>query len=205
MSAADIFAQTDCELWLVTASAPPRQGGLIATFVSRASITPDFPRVVVGLAYYHHTAELIKASQAFGLHLLGDDNLDLVWRFGTCSGRDTDKFAGVEFRAGQTGSPIVNGVLGWLDCRVEAELDTGDRMLLLAEVVDAVLTSTARPLTGKRLGELASPDRMRQLKEQEAQDGALDAAAIRAWRRDTSDRSSGQVQEPTDEDGQWGG
>ena len=48
--AAALFGRTDRELWLVTASAGGGRGGLIATFVSQASIGPDLPRVVVGLA-----------------------------------------------------------------------------------------------------------------------------------------------------------
>ena len=38
---------------------------------------------------------------------------------------------------GPSGSPILGGAAGWLDCRVEARLETGDRTVYLAEVVDA--------------------------------------------------------------------
>ncbi len=57
--AAALFARTDRELWLLTAAAGGRRGGLIATFVSQASIVPDLPRVVVGLAKQHHTWQLV--------------------------------------------------------------------------------------------------------------------------------------------------
>src|SRR3712207_6985322 len=55
-----------------------RRGGLIATFVNQASITPRYPRVVVGLARQHHTWELVEAAGSFVLHLLGEEHLD--WR-----------------------------------------------------------------------------------------------------------------------------
>src|SRR5262249_57546568 len=48
-AASGLFALTDRELWLVTARAGERRGGLIATFASDASIGPEFPRVAVGL------------------------------------------------------------------------------------------------------------------------------------------------------------
>src|SRR6516225_194631 len=98
MTPASLFARTDRELWLLTAAAGGRRGGLIATFVSQASIVPDLPRVVVGIAKQHHTWGLIEASGAFALHLLSADELDWVWRFGLQSGRDSDKLDGLATR-----------------------------------------------------------------------------------------------------------
>ena len=177
-----LFARLDRELWLVTAQAGGRRGGLIATFVSEASIVPDLPRVLVGLARQHHTWGLVEASGAFALHLLGEDRLDWVWRFGLHSGRSADKFDGLEARAATTGSPVLGGAAGWLDCRVEARLDTGDRTIYLAEVVQSEMAHFTQPLTLKRLMQLAPADRLRELKHQRALDAEADAAAIRAWR-----------------------
>jgi flavin reductase (DIM6/NTAB) family NADH-FMN oxidoreductase RutF len=180
---AALFGQLDREVWLVTARAGSRQGGLIATFVSQASIVPDLPRMLVGIARQHFTWELIEASGAFGLHLLGEEHLDWVYRFGMEKGRQVDKLAGLAVRAGITGSPVLVDARGWLDCRVEARLETGDRTIFLAEVVDGDLTRPGPLLTTKRLSQLASADKLQQLKEQMAHDSAVDAAAILAWRR----------------------
>src|SRR5207245_9201400 len=85
-AASALCAWLDREVWLVTACAGERRGGLIATFVSQASLVPDLPRMVVGIARQHHTWGLIEASGAFALHLLGQDNLDWVGHFGLRSG-----------------------------------------------------------------------------------------------------------------------
>jgi len=182
MTAASLFARTDRELWLLTAAAAGRGGGLIATFVSQASIVPDLPRVLVGLAKQHHTHGLVEASGAFALHLLGEKQLDWVWRFGLCSGRDVDKFDGLAVTARATGSPLLSDALGWLDCRVEARLDTGDRTVCLAEVVRSQVGGSAPPLTMSRMLALAPPDRLKELLEQMTRDVAVDATLIRAWR-----------------------
>jgi flavin reductase (DIM6/NTAB) family NADH-FMN oxidoreductase RutF len=179
---ASLFARTARELWLLTAAAGGRRGGLIATFVGEASIVPDLPRVVVGIAKQHHTWQLIEASGAFALHLLGEEHIDWVWRFGLRSGRDLDKLAGLAVTAGTTGSPILSDALGWLECRVEARLDTGDRTVYLAAVVREEARSDTPPLTARRMIELAPPERLRELKEQMARDIDIDGAAIRAWR-----------------------
>src|SRR5262249_32598631 len=137
LSALAVIGDLDRELWILTARAGPRAGGLVATFVSEASIVPELPRVLVGLARQHGTWELVEASGAFALHLIGVEHLDWVWRFGLRSGRDTDKFRGLEVQTGATGSPLLEGALGWLDCRVETRMETGDRTVYLAEVLAA--------------------------------------------------------------------
>lgn len=182
-AAAALFDRLDPPLWLLTARHGPRRGGLIATFVGPASIVPDLPRVVLGLACQHYTWELVEASGAFALHLLGEDNLPWVWHFGLRSGRTFDKLEGLDVRAGATGSPLVAGALGWLDCRVEARLDSGDRILYLAEVVASESAGNAPPLTLQQVLERAPADKRSELGQLRARDSAVDAAAIRAWRR----------------------
>lgn len=77
--------------------------------------------------------------------------------------------------------PKLNAV-AWLTCRVETFMDTGDRTLYLAEVLDGKLEKPSPPLTLKRLLQLAPPERLRELRDGMARDAAIDAAAIRAWR-----------------------
>jgi flavin reductase (DIM6/NTAB) family NADH-FMN oxidoreductase RutF len=180
--AAVLFARTDRELWLLTARAGDRRGGLIATFVGQASIVPDLPRVLVGLAKQHHTWGLVETSNAFALHLLGEEHLDWVWRFGLRSGRDFDKLEGIASTPGVTGSPLLDGALGWLECRVEGRLDTGDRTAYLAEVVRASSNRPGPALTAQAMLRLAPAERLAELKAQMTRDMAIDAAAIRAWR-----------------------
>jgi hypothetical protein len=84
--------------------------------------------------------------------------------------------------AGATGSPLLAGALGWLDCRVEARLDTGDRTVYLAEVLQGQVTRPGPPLTVHGMLRRAPPERLQELREQMARDTAVDAAAVRAWR-----------------------
>lgn len=173
----------DRELWLVTASDGAHLGGLIATFVSPASIVPGMPRMLAGVARQHRTWDLIEASGAFALHLLGEEHLDWVARFGLQSGRAADKFRGLEHRPGRSGSPILTEAAGWLDCRVEARLDAGDRTIYLAEVLDAVAPRSSPVLTIQRTIRLV-PDPVRErLAASRRHDAAVDAELIRAWRQ----------------------
>jgi flavin reductase (DIM6/NTAB) family NADH-FMN oxidoreductase RutF len=177
-----LFRATDNELWVVTAADGERRDGLIATTVVQASIVPEIPRVLVAIACQHHTWECIEASGVFALHLLDETQLDWVWRFGLESGRDVDKFHGLPLRSGSSGSPILTDAVGWLDCRVENHMPTGDRTVYLAEVIDADCHLTQPPLTVQQMLALAPPEKLQQLKAQRIADATRDADAIRDWR-----------------------
>ena len=182
-----LFARLDRELWLITSAHAGHRGGLIATFVSQASIVPELPRLLIGLAKQHHTCQLIEASSVFVAHLLGEQHLDWVYRFGLQTGRNADKLAGLTLRPGVGGVPVLTDALGWLECRVEAKLDSGDRTLFLAEVVDGTLTDQEPLLTMQRFLQLAPADKLQQLKAALLRDAAVDAAAITAWRQGGKD------------------
>jgi flavin reductase (DIM6/NTAB) family NADH-FMN oxidoreductase RutF len=177
-----VFALTDPEVWLLTARSGTDKAGLIATFVHNASIVPEAPRLVVGLAKQHHTWSAVEASRAFILQLLSEEQIELVWRFGLCSGRDVDKWAGVTLDEGVAGGPLVPDALAWLECRVEAALDTGDRSLYLAAVIDGAVERPGTPLRMRRLIALAPPERLREMKAGLLRDAEIDTTAIKRWR-----------------------
>ena len=86
-------------------------------------------------------------------------------------------------RVGATGAPLLEDLANRLECRVEARLDTGDRTLFLAEVIESNWNPDTIPLTARRLSQLASSDQLRLLKEAEQRDIAVDAGAIHVWRQ----------------------
>lgn len=168
-----ILRLPDREIWLITATHENTRAGLIATFVSSASIVPEMPRMLIGIAKQHHTWGIIEKSRTFNLHLLDDSQIDLVWRFGLQSGRTIDKFAGLAKI-----EPVA-----WMECKVEASLDSGDRTIYLGEVVEGRIEKNAPLLTLKRVLELAPPERLAELREGMKRDALVDAAAILSWRQ----------------------
>jgi flavin reductase (DIM6/NTAB) family NADH-FMN oxidoreductase RutF len=182
-----VYAQLDPPLWLVTAADAGRRGGLIATTVTQASIVAEMPRQIITVDKRHHTHALIEGSGAFAMHLVEETQLDLVWRFGLQSGRDVDKLAGLQFRTGATGSPLLPEALAWFDCRVEARMDSGDRTVYLAAVVDGRLQRTEPPLTNRCFFDIAPPDKQQLMSEQYVHDARLDAVSIRKWRQEVRD------------------
>lgn len=172
----------DRELWIVTARSGERTGGLLATFVSFCSIVPEMPRVLVGIGKSHATWDLIEASGAFACHLLRPEQGPRALRFAMESGRTIEKLAGIAHHVETTGSPILDDAPAWLDCRVEARFDTGDRTFFLGAIVAARQLEVGPVLKLHDWFSGLSIDDRRRLGENRGRDAALDAAAIEAWR-----------------------
>jgi flavin reductase (DIM6/NTAB) family NADH-FMN oxidoreductase RutF len=58
----------------------------------------------------------------------------------------TDKFSGVHWQPSPLGSPLLEGVTAWIDCRLWAEYDGGDHTIVVGEVHDLATDADAHPL-----------------------------------------------------------
>jgi flavin reductase (DIM6/NTAB) family NADH-FMN oxidoreductase RutF len=173
----------DREIWVVTAAAGAKQGGLTATWVSYASIDPARPILLAGIAPNHATAELIEASGHFAAHLLRPDQAELARNFAEGSSRDRDKLAGLSTRPGPGGAPILVDSLAVLVCRVFHRLDAGDRLFYWAEVLAAEQFATASPLREQAFIRALTESQRRQLAESRDADIALQRPLGEKWRQ----------------------
>ncbi len=178
----------DREVWVVTAAASERRGGLVATWVSAASIDRERPVLMAGIAPNHFTAELIDASGAFAAHLLRANQIDLAWKFANGSGRTRDKFAGLPAND-SAGPPVLADCLAWFDCRVFARHDAGDRLFYWADVVAGQVvkmagTENAAPIPLREHAFLRglSDEQRRQLAADREADVAVQRPLLERWR-----------------------
>ena len=119
----------------VTSAHEGVRSGQIAVSVHGASIVPQRPRLTAALWKRNLTHDLVAASGVFAVHLLREDQDELVYRLGLRSGRDGDKLAGLALREGVTGCPILAECLAVYECRVLNAMDGGDMTVFLGEVV----------------------------------------------------------------------
>ena len=54
--------------------------------------------------------------------------------------RGTDKWANIPWAQSAQGNPVLDGSLAWLDCRIWAEHDAGDHIIVLGQVVELGVT-----------------------------------------------------------------
>jgi flavin reductase (DIM6/NTAB) family NADH-FMN oxidoreductase RutF len=87
------------------------------------------------------TRELIERSGEFAINLPTVALLDAVYRCGSSSGREGDKLAAAgltTFPASQVAAPLIEGCVGWLECRLRDEPRLRQEYdLLIADVVAA--------------------------------------------------------------------
>ncbi|MCG8583434.1 MAG: flavin reductase family protein [Pirellulales bacterium] len=180
--AQSIFATLDPEVWVITAGAGGRRGGLVATWVKPASIDPNAPALVVAIDESHFTGELIAASGSFGAHLLPADQHELAWRFAIGSGRDRDKLAGLDLKEAEV--PILADCAAWLECRVYESKTTGDRTYYWADVSAAARPSDGPILRQSEMMRKANPASLEELRASKETDIAVQRPLREMYRRD---------------------
>ena len=153
-----------------------RDNAQLCLSIGGASIVPERPRVVTHIYKTNHSHEMIMGSCAFALNFPRADQLDWIDRFGMHSGRDGDKLEGLEYKTGETGSPLISDCWGWLECRVVNAMDGGDMTCFLAEVVDGLTVSDAQPLMWRDARQLMPEDWMRAYTEKQAGEVAFSRA-----------------------------
>jgi flavin reductase (DIM6/NTAB) family NADH-FMN oxidoreductase RutF len=91
----------------------------------------------------------IERSGGFCVNVLGEEQEDVSRRFAT---RGVDKFGGLGWRPAASGSPILDGVIAWMDCQVHQVLDAGDHHCVLGLVHELEVGHDSGPLVFFRGG-----------------------------------------------------
>src|SRR5258707_14215218 len=107
---------------VVTAKAA--DGGLYGVTVnSFSSVSLDPPLVLFSLARSLHTLEALLSAGAFAIHFLREDQRHISARFARAL---SNKWKDLPYRAGVTGSPVLDAPLALLECTLYARYDGGD-------------------------------------------------------------------------------
>ncbi|HEY1639464.1 MAG TPA: flavin reductase family protein [Streptosporangiaceae bacterium] len=140
-----IMASLDAPLVIVTAAASGERAGCLVGFHGQSSIAPQ--RYCVWLSKANRTYQVALGSEHLGIGFLSAADHDLAERFGTLTGDDTDKFAGLDVAAGPGGVPVLRRWPAWLAVRRTALLDEGgDHVCVVTEPVAAHAGQPFTPL-----------------------------------------------------------
>ena len=105
------------------------------TINSFSSLSLDPPLVMVAIDRTCTFLNVFESSGHYAVNILREDQLDLSIRFAQLP---EGRFTGVPWTPGKTGSPMIDGVLGVLDCRTVNVIDAGDHRMLIGEAIDVV-------------------------------------------------------------------
>jgi len=110
---------------------------------SFASVSLEPPLVGFFVALSSTSWPPIRPSGHFCVNLLASAQSDVCRTFARSGG---DKFAGVSWTHSNGGSPVLDGVVAWVDCEVEQEIETGDHQLVIGRVLDLEVANGEAPL-----------------------------------------------------------
>ena len=113
-----------------------------------ASLSLEPPLVALAPGKNSTSWPRIAQAGVFCVNVLAEEQEALCRDFAVSGG---DKFAGVGWRIGGNGAPVLDGVLAWLECRLVATHDAGDHELVIGRVREMGV-SRGRPLVYYRGG-----------------------------------------------------
>ncbi|HMC51754.1 MAG TPA: flavin reductase [Acidimicrobiales bacterium] len=125
-----------------------RAGPVGFTCQSFMSVSLDPPLIAFAPSRTSASWPRIEAVGAFCVNVLSQEQETLSRVFAT---KDPDKFGGIGWRRAATGSPVLDRVLAWIDCRIEGVHEAGDHLLVLGRVQELGL-GEGEPLLFYRAG-----------------------------------------------------
>jgi flavin reductase (DIM6/NTAB) family NADH-FMN oxidoreductase RutF len=148
-----LFRQLSLGVYVVGVAHNDARDVFTAAWVMQVSYAP----LMLALSIHpeHASYPLLMDSRAFTVNVLKQGQLELARRFGTRSGRDSDKLADVRWHPGRGGAPVLDDALAYFDSEVTQHVSVGDHELVLGRVVDGrIIDPSAVPMTYRETGDM---------------------------------------------------
>lgn len=141
------FFKLSYGLYVITSNCNSKDSGCIANTFTQ--VTSDPSKVSITLNKENYTTKLIEDSSVFNCGVLLEDvDMDIIRRFGFQSGRDVNKFEGIDFIEDcHHVKQITTGIGATFSCKVVNMMDVGTHIMFIGEVVDCKVISDAPVLT----------------------------------------------------------
>ena len=124
-------------LYVVGARDGDRRNGMTLNWATQVSFEPKLVGIAVEKDAFTH--ELITAGGVFSLNILSREDRAIVRKFVKPVEVDTDgkTLNGFPFHDGQTGAPILDQAVAYVDCEVRNPVDCGGHTFFIGEVIDS--------------------------------------------------------------------
>ena len=148
-----LFHKLSLGVYVVGVAHGEQRNAFTAAWITQVSFDPLL--LALSINPQNASSALVHASGAFTVSVLKRGQTDFARRFGTRSGRDQDKLAGVRWEPGRSGAPYLTDALAYFDCEVTESLPAGDHELIIGRVIGGrILDPEAVPLAYAETGDL---------------------------------------------------
>lgn len=131
---------------VITVSGSRGECGMTVSSFCSLSLSP--PMVLLCIDHGARMYDVLQSATHFVVNVLDASQEVLARRF---SDQDVNRFDGVGFQPGQSGAPILNDVLAWMECRRVDVFPGGDHTIFTG-VVEAADSRPGDPLVYYRGG-----------------------------------------------------
>lgn len=139
------FRNLSYGVYIISTLDGERPTGCVAN--STMQITSSPASIAVSINHDNYTNGCIEKTGKFAISILSEQSApELIGRFGFQSGKDIDKFDGVD-AIQKEGLSIVADACGYIVCNVINKMETATHTVFLGEVVDADLLKKEEPMT----------------------------------------------------------
>ena len=141
------FFKLSYGLYVVSSSCDGKDSACIAnTFVH---VTSEPARVCITLNKNNYTTSLIENSCVYNVGVLLDDiDMDVIRRFGFQSGKDVNKFDGIDYEVDcQNIKQITEGIAASFSVKVISMTDVGTHIMFVGDVIDCKVINEGEVLT----------------------------------------------------------
>ena len=104
--------------------------GMTANAIASISLDPMLLMICIDKKVSAHPQ--LMGARAFAVNILAHDQFELSKTFAS---HGVEGMAGVPYERGQTGSPLIEGALAWIDCEIAERLEGGDHTIFLGKVI----------------------------------------------------------------------
>ena len=115
--------------------------GLTANSFNSVSLSP--PLVLWSLSRGAGSMPVFSRGSHYAINILAAEQMDLAKRFAM---RDIDRFAGVDWREGAGGAPVIEGAAATFECANRSRYEEGDHVIFVGEVECCDARAGAHPL-----------------------------------------------------------
>lgn len=141
----DALAHFATGVAVVTAPAPAGPHGVTVNAFTSLSLDPPLVLVCIERDTYSHS--VLEGAGVFAVNILAAGQEDLSRFFSSATRPEgPDAFRGIAHRSDAHGAPLLDGCLGYIECRITAQYPGGDHTIFVALVESAEVVPERRPL-----------------------------------------------------------
>lgn len=139
------FRSLSYGVYIISTLDGERLTGCVANSVMQITSSPA--TIAVSMNHDNYTNSCIEKSGRFAVSILTEQsNPELIGQFGFQSGKDVDKFEGVEALKTE-GVSVIADACGYIVCKVIDKMETSTHTVFLGEVIDADVLKNEEPMT----------------------------------------------------------